>query len=65
MGKNNKNGTAKAAARSKEVFIVKHVDPDKNRVSQVGPFNDKEEAMSTCQYFLKKGTCSWFVSCNG
>ncbi len=65
MGKDNKNSSAIGSIDSKEVFMVRHIDPDKERVSQVGPFQDKEEAINTCQYFLKRGKCSWLVRCNG
>ncbi len=49
-----------------EVFLVRHLDPEKNnQVSQVGPFHDEEEALNTCMHFLKRGTCSWLVRYNG
>jgi len=52
--------------RSSKVFLVKHIaDPENDKVSQVGPFHDEEEAMNACMYFLKKGTCSWLVEHNG
>ena len=51
----------------KEIFVVSYLDTSKPKeiVSQVGPFHDKEEAMSACKVFLKKGTCSWLVKYNG
>ena len=49
-----------------KVFLVKHItDPKEGKISQVGPFHSREEALSTCIHFLKKGTCSWLVGCNG
>jgi hypothetical protein len=52
---------------NKEIFVVSYLDTSKSKevVSQVGPFHDKEEAMSACKVFLKKGTCSWLVKYNG
>ena len=56
----------KKTKKDSKVFLVKHVvDSADIKISQVGPFHDKEEALSTCIHFLKKGTCSWLVGCNG
>ena len=65
MGKNKKNNTKNGAVHEKQVFLVRLLDNEKNKVSQVGPFHDKEEAISTCHHFLKKGTCSWLVKYDG
>ena len=48
------------------VFLVRHVtDMVERKVSQVGPFHSEEEALATCTYFLKQGTCSWLVRHDG
>lgn len=54
-------------SNNKEIFVVSYLDTSTSKevVSQVGPFHDKEEAMSACKVFLKKGTCSWLVKYNG
>tara|TARA_B100000700_G_C14903188_1_gene788408 strand:+ start:178 stop:375 length:198 start_codon:yes stop_codon:yes gene_type:complete len=65
VGKNKKNNTKDIKVRGGQIFLVKLLDDDKNKISQVGPFHDKEEAINTCHHFLKKGTCSWLVRYNG
>jgi hypothetical protein len=52
--------------KNKGVYIVRHlVDSEIDKVSQVGPFHNEEEALNTCVHFLKNGTCSWLVKHNG
>ena len=55
-----------AKTHGSRIFLVKHIaDPENGNVLHVGPFHDEEEAMNTCVYFLKRGTCSWLVEHNG
>ena len=56
----------KKGKKNTQVFLVRHIpDPEKGDVSQVGPFHNEKEAINTCVHFLKKGTCSWLVRCDG
>ena len=49
--------------QKKTAYLVRHVSSTKDTVSHVGPFLDKEEALTACKHFLKNGTCSWLVTC--
>jgi len=61
-----KSKTTKGDSSVEGVYLVRHlVDSEKGKVSQVGPFHNEKEALNTCVHFLKKGTCSWLVRCDG
>lgn len=53
----------KSSKLKKSVFLVRHLASDTGSVAHVGPFLDKEEALTACKHFLKNGTCSWLVTC--
>ena len=64
MGPKNIASDSKIATR--EVFVVNYLDTSEGeKIRRVGPFHNKEEALSACKVFLKKGTCSWLVRNNG
>jgi len=52
------------SASSVKIFLLRYQDGTNHEIKQEGPFKDEDRAKELLSSFLRKGICSWLVSCN-